>query len=337
MSGRRPPSATRRATVATTAGDIDDLEVRVRRRLEPDQAGPLGQRLPQRVLARGQVQVARVDPGAAPDPLEVAERAAVDVVADEDLVARPGELGDRGGDGRPGGEGDPVGAALQRRDRPLEAFAGRVLRAGVLVAAARPADAVLGEGRGLVDRRGDRAGQLVGLGAGMDRERVEGGRQPPRPAVQVEHELLAVDVVELDADLAEAEAADDRERRDVVGRDRRPEPLDALAACPVEHRPHDLGGDTLAAICGLDPVADLDPAVGPRRLVEADRPDDPAGRRPARPGRSPGRATAGRPDRSRGHGSGIAGRHRARRGSALGRSPRSPPRRRPGRARPAGA
>ena len=65
-------------------------------------------------------------------------------------------------------------AALERRDRPLEPVAGRVLDAGVVVAAARPADPVLAIGRGLVDRRRDRAGQLVGLGAGVDGEGLEG-------------------------------------------------------------------------------------------------------------------------------------------------------------------
>ena len=44
-----------------------------------------------------EVDVAGVDAGAAADPLEVAERAAVDVVADDDLVAGPGQLGDRRG------------------------------------------------------------------------------------------------------------------------------------------------------------------------------------------------------------------------------------------------
>ena len=155
--------------------DVDDLEMRVRRRLEPDQPGAIGQRLPQRVLAGRHVHVSRVDAGAAPDLLEVSVRPAVDVVADDDLVARAGELGDRRGHRRSRGERDPVGAALERGDRALEALARRVLRARVLVAAARPADPVLGEGRGLVDRRRDGPGQLVGFGAGVDGQRVEGG------------------------------------------------------------------------------------------------------------------------------------------------------------------
>ena len=96
-SGRRPPSASRRRHRGRGRGDVDDLEVRVRRRLEPDQPGPLGERLPQDVRAGRQVDVAGVDAGPAPDPLEIAVRPAVDVVPDDDLLARAGQLGDRGG------------------------------------------------------------------------------------------------------------------------------------------------------------------------------------------------------------------------------------------------
>ncbi len=107
--------------------------------------------------------------------LEVAVRAAVHVVADDDLLTRPDQLGDGRGRRRAAGEGEAVGPALERRHRPFQALAGRVLRAGVLIAAAGPADRVLAEGRGLVDGRRDGPGQLVRLGAGMDRQRVERG------------------------------------------------------------------------------------------------------------------------------------------------------------------
>ena len=175
---QRPPAALGRAPGhdRDRRRDVDDLEVRVRRRLEPDEAGPLGQRLPQDVRPGREVDVARVHAGPATDPLEVPERAAVDVVADDDLVARSCQLGDRRRDRRPRGERDPVRPALERSDRPLQAFARRVLRARVLVPAARLADAVLGVRAGLVDRRADRAGQLVGFGAGMDGQCVERGR-----------------------------------------------------------------------------------------------------------------------------------------------------------------
>jgi hypothetical protein len=78
-------------------GDVDDLEERVRRRFEPDEAGALSQRLPQRVGLRVEVHVARLHARRAMHPLEVAVRAAVDVVADHDLLARDRQLRNRGG------------------------------------------------------------------------------------------------------------------------------------------------------------------------------------------------------------------------------------------------
>ena len=216
---------------------------------------------------------------------------------------------------------------LERGHGPLQPFARRVLRAGVFVATSRPPDAVLGIGRGLVDRRRDGPGQLVGFGAGMDGQRVEGlssrsgvvglivhrgimasaGSGCDVPAVELEHELLAVDVVDLDADLAEAESADDRQRRDVVRRDRRPEPGNAvLARRPVEERTDDLRRDSLASVRRLDPVADLDATV---RVGWSWNPADPIVWRVRRPrsARLPGRATAGLTRRSRGRRSGTAG------------------------------
>src|SRR5258705_338619 len=71
------------------------------------------------------------------------------------------------------GEGDSVCSLLEGRDRPLEPVAGRVDAPGVVVAAPRAVDSVLGVGRGLVDRGRHGAGGLVGLGAGVDREGLE--------------------------------------------------------------------------------------------------------------------------------------------------------------------
>ena len=151
------------------------------------------------------------------DPLEVAERAAVDVVADDDLLARTGELGDRRGRRGARREGDPVPPALERRDGPLEALAGRVLRPRVLVAAARPADPVLRVRRGLVDRRrrprpsarrarrrhGRRACRTTARSSGLAVVAVHASAIS-RPlslggqSVELEDELRAVDVVHLD-------------------------------------------------------------------------------------------------------------------------------------------
>jgi hypothetical protein len=107
------------------------------------------------------------------DTLEVAERAAVDVVAHHELVARARELGDRRGRGRAAREGDPVCASLEGRDGPLQALARRVLGPGVFVAAARPADAVLGVRRRLVDGRRHRPRQGIRLLAGVDGQRLD--------------------------------------------------------------------------------------------------------------------------------------------------------------------
>jgi hypothetical protein len=107
--------------------DVDDLQVRVGRRLEPDQPRSLGECLPERVLVRGEVDVPGIHAGAAADPLEVAERAAVDVVTDDDLVARSGELSDGRGGGGTRGERDAVRPTLESRDGPLQSFARRVL------------------------------------------------------------------------------------------------------------------------------------------------------------------------------------------------------------------
>ena len=247
----------------------------------------------------------------------------------------------------------PCGAALERRDRPFEPLAGRVLRARVLVTAARASDAVLGVGRGLVDRRRDGPGQLVGLGAGMDGQRVEAGlaarrrasssASAPRhhgtravtsrrPAIELEHELLAVDVVDLDAGLPEAEPATiASERRCPVrptpGTGRRPgrAPSRTAPARPPTPRP---GGGTPAR-----PGSRPRPGRPLGRGVEPARADRPGACRPPRSGRSPGRATAGRPDRATGRRSGTGG---------SGRGCRAGPRddradlglgRRPGRAR----
>ena len=75
----------------------------------------------------------------------------------------------------------------------------------------------------------------------------------------------------------EAEAGRDRERGRVTGRDRGPEPADAvLRGRPVEERPRRFAGDALAARVRLDAVADLHSSISVRRAMEAARPDDAA-------------------------------------------------------------
>ncbi len=176
----RPP-----ATLGCTPGhgrgdpvDVDDLEQGVGRRLEPDQPGALGQRFPEGVGPGREIDVVRRHARSSADPFEVPERPAVDVIADDDLVTRSRQLGDRRCRRRARREGDAVSPTLERRDRPFESFAGRVLRAGVLVASARSSHPLLGEGRRLEDRRRDGTGQFVGLGPGMDGQRVEARLAP---------------------------------------------------------------------------------------------------------------------------------------------------------------
>jgi hypothetical protein len=89
-------------------------------------------------------------------------RSAVDVVAHHDVVARLERCAQQGVLGRePGREAVGTVAALERREQFLQRRARRVATAGVLIAAAEAADAVLHERRGLVDRRHDGAGRGV--------------------------------------------------------------------------------------------------------------------------------------------------------------------------------
>ena len=81
-----------------------------------------------------------------------------------------------------GCDGQRRRAAFERGDALFQHRLGRVHDAGVDVAEGLQAEqrgGVVGvvedEGRRLVDRRGARAGRRIGLGAGMDGERVEPG------------------------------------------------------------------------------------------------------------------------------------------------------------------
>ena len=67
-----------------------------------------------------------------------------------------------------------MATSLEDRNGPLQAITRRILGAGVLVPATRLPDAILGEGRGLVDGRRHRSGQLVRLGARMNGQGVKG-------------------------------------------------------------------------------------------------------------------------------------------------------------------
>ena len=70
--------------------------------------------------------------------VEQPERAAVDVLAADDVVAGPEQLHDRVEAAHAAGEREAVPAALERGDVSLERLARRVLAAGVLVALVLP-------------------------------------------------------------------------------------------------------------------------------------------------------------------------------------------------------
>jgi hypothetical protein len=65
------------------------------------------------------------------------------------------------------------GARFDRRDVALERHARRVLRAAVLEAGVRLAEAVLHVRRGLIDRRDDRARRRIGLLSGVNANRLK--------------------------------------------------------------------------------------------------------------------------------------------------------------------
>ena len=124
ISGRRPPSAARRSTVAATAAmsttlssgfvGVSNQTSRVRSdSASQSTSGP---------AARSTYEV--VDTGALADLLEVAVRAAVDVVPDDDLVARPRQLGDRRRGRRPRREREPVARRPRASRSPARAARG---------------------------------------------------------------------------------------------------------------------------------------------------------------------------------------------------------------------
>ena len=138
----------------------------------------VGRRLDEQQLRRrlegagGRVEIAGVDvrevqPVPPQDALEVAIRAAVRVVGDDDVIAR----GEKGGDRRDGrharGERERALAALNRRDVGFDGRARRVLRPRVLVALVL-AEGILDVRGRLEDRGDDGAGRRIGLLAGVD-------------------------------------------------------------------------------------------------------------------------------------------------------------------------
>jgi hypothetical protein len=155
------------APASDDRGDVDDVEQRVGRRLDPDQA---------RVGAHSsghRVDVGLVDHRVAQAParedlVDEAVGAAIEVGGNDDVVAGRAHGGDqRVGGGHARGEGRRV-AALQIAQRALEGAARGVGAARVVVVLDDLADGALHEGRGLMDGGDDRAERRVGLEARAD-------------------------------------------------------------------------------------------------------------------------------------------------------------------------
>ena len=100
------------------------------------------------------------------------ERAAVEIVTEDGVVACIQQVQDRIGRGKPAGEGERVLAAFQRGQAALQGIARRVARARVFesLVLARP---LLRIRRGQVDGRHHRAGGRVGPLPGVNGERLE--------------------------------------------------------------------------------------------------------------------------------------------------------------------
>ena len=114
---------------------------------------------------------------------ELVDRAAIKLARGDELVARLEQGMEHQRLRRVArGDGKPRRAAFERRHPLLQHRLGRVADAGIDVAEGLEIeqrrgvlDVVEHEGRGLIDRRGARAGGGIGLGAGMDGKRVEAG------------------------------------------------------------------------------------------------------------------------------------------------------------------
>src|SRR5262245_1947969 len=152
--------------------DVDDVQHRVRRRLEPDNARAL-------VEVRGEVLVDLL--GLHPlelvalRPVDLREHAvdtAVDVGHGDDAVAGLEQVHQRGGRAEAGREGDAVLRSLERGEADLQRGARGVRDPGVVVALVL-ADGLLDERRRLVDRDRDRPGCGIRLLAVVDRARLE--------------------------------------------------------------------------------------------------------------------------------------------------------------------
>jgi hypothetical protein len=147
--------------------EIDELEQRIGRRLDPDQPGVGPDRRFDRFRV-GEIEIAHLEPHRAlAHPLEQAARAAVEVI-DRDDVRAVVEAFERGRNGRKAGrEGESHTAAFEIGDAALERHARGILGARVVVALVHARTLLHVSGRG-VNRHHDGAGGRIGLLSGVD-------------------------------------------------------------------------------------------------------------------------------------------------------------------------
>ncbi len=169
-------STTQRApaewAASAAARDVDDVEQRVRRRLDPDHPRARVEQLREALVEGVHRRELEVVALRLVDLREDPVGAAVDVVDRHDPVARRQQVEHRRDRSHAGGEREPVGGVLERGEALLERGARGVRRARV-VEALVDADLLLHVRRGLVDRDDDRARRRVGLLTHVDGTRLE--------------------------------------------------------------------------------------------------------------------------------------------------------------------
>ncbi|KAG1456144.1 hypothetical protein G6F57_015163 [Rhizopus arrhizus] len=163
-------------------GDVDDLQHRVGRGLDPDHLRLRRDRCLERSQV-GQVDEAAIQPGGAPThALEQAEAAPVDVIHRHHVAAGIQQF-DHGGAGRHArGEGEAAGAAFQRRHATRVGEAGRGVGTRVLETLVL-ARAGLGVALGGIDRRHHNPGARVRRLAAVDGQGGQGQRTVGRRGV----------------------------------------------------------------------------------------------------------------------------------------------------------
>ena len=170
--------------------DVDDLQQRVRRCLDPHEPRLGTDRAGERV-GIGEVARRHLETPRAEHLGEQAVRAAVHVVGQHHVVAGPQRQQQRRLGGHPAREREPALAAFERGERAARAPRASGSPTARVVPHLRVADVVLGVRRGLIDRHVHRAEGGVGILPGVDRARLESvgpqrGGRPSRPASPLE-------------------------------------------------------------------------------------------------------------------------------------------------------